>query len=71
MQIASIENFQSRNEDIDVIMEREKVSKMKDDGALVIARNLEKWYRKLNAVKKISFHVAKGECFGLLGLYSD
>ncbi|VBB26539.1 unnamed protein product [Acanthocheilonema viteae] len=66
--IASIETFQTCSEDMDVMMEREKVNKMKNSDALVITRNLEKWYGKLNAVKKINFHVAKGECFGLLGV---
>lgn len=66
--MASTEHFHVCNEDSDVMMERVKISKMKNDDALLIVRNLGKWYGELNAVKKINFHVAKGECFGLLGL---
>ncbi|VDM91870.1 unnamed protein product, partial [Onchocerca ochengi] len=66
--IASMETFQACKEDSDVAMEREKVRKMENNDALMIVRNLEKWFGDLNAVKKISFHVAKGECFGLLGI---
>lgn len=68
MQIASVETFQTCDEDTDVVMEREKVREMKNSDALIIVRNLEKWFGKLNAVKKINFHVSKGECFGLLGI---
>uniref|UniRef100_A0A915Q3E9 6-phosphofructokinase n=1 Tax=Setaria digitata TaxID=48799 RepID=A0A915Q3E9_9BILA len=64
----STESFETFDEDTDVMMEREKVHQMGNSDALVIARNLEKWFGNLNAVKKINFHVAKGECFGLLGV---
>lgn len=66
--IANTEIFQTCNEDMDVMMEREKIREMKNNDASVIVRNLEKWYGNVNAVNKINFHVAKGECFGLLGI---
>ncbi|EJW70275.1 hypothetical protein WUBG_18818, partial [Wuchereria bancrofti] len=61
-----MEIFQTCNEDMDVMMEREKIREMKNNDASVIVRNLEKWFGNVNAVNKINFHVAKGECFGLL-----
>jgi ABC-type multidrug transport system ATPase subunit len=33
----------------------------------VIVRNLEKWYGHIRAVQAVSFHVNRGDCFGLLG----
>ncbi|CAG9536981.1 unnamed protein product [Cercopithifilaria johnstoni] len=66
--ITCVENYPICDEDMNVMMEREKVNKMTNSDALVIARNLEKCYGKLNAVNKINFHVEKGECFGLLGV---
>lgn len=34
---------------------------------IIIAKNLSKHYGSFPALKSISFHVAEGECFGLLG----
>src|SRR5512133_1087083 len=37
------------------------------DTEIVIARDLHKWYAGLEAVRGVSFSIARGEIFGLLG----
>jgi len=39
-----------------------------DDNSLFLVYELSKYYRKLMAVKEISFRVKPRECFGLLGV---
>lgn len=63
-----MEDGQPSSGDSDVKLEGDAVQKMGNNDALMIVRDLQKWFGKLHAVKKINFHVQKGECFGLLGL---
>lgn len=55
-------------EDSDVISEKHKMIDARPDDATVIVKDIKKWYGDFNAVKGITFHVDKGDCFGLLGV---
>ncbi|RCN44473.1 ABC transporter, ATP-binding protein, partial [Ancylostoma caninum] len=55
-------------EDSDVVAEKARVETMNKQETPVIVDNVKKWYGDQNAVKGVSFHVEKGECFGLLGV---
>uniref|UniRef100_A0A914YVT4 ABC transporter domain-containing protein n=1 Tax=Panagrolaimus superbus TaxID=310955 RepID=A0A914YVT4_9BILA len=55
-------------EDSDVIAEKHKMANANGDDATVIVKDIKKWYGNNNAVKGITFHVDKGDCFGLLGV---
>uniref|UniRef100_A0AC35F4C1 ABC transporter domain-containing protein n=1 Tax=Panagrolaimus sp. PS1159 TaxID=55785 RepID=A0AC35F4C1_9BILA len=55
-------------EDSDVIAEKHKMANANGSDATVIVKDIKKWYGNNNAVKGITFHVDKGDCFGLLGV---
>jgi ATP-binding cassette subfamily A (ABC1) protein 3 len=55
-------------EDSDVIAEKHKMANSNPADATVIVKDIKKWYGNFNAVKGITFHVDKGDCFGLLGV---
>merc|ERR1712146_332878 len=58
----------SVHEDDDVTRERELVlnKSYNEDNSKILTYDLNKMYGKFCAVKSVTFHVAKGECFGLL-----
>ena len=69
------DDWEPENIEEDVKHEQDSVKSGAHDSDPVIVKNLRKEYKKgivgsdnLVAVKNLSFHVPKGECFGLLGV---
>ena len=72
-QVGFEENLRDEDEaEIDVRKEKIAVLRGEFDTDPVVVKNLQKVYssrmRKFVAVNNLSFHVPKGECFGLLGV---
>ncbi|EYC42028.1 hypothetical protein Y032_0546g3258 [Ancylostoma ceylanicum] len=75
----SDENFQYNNrslkedggctdEDSDIAAEKSIAKAMDKQNTAVVVDGVKKWYGDFCAVEGVSFHVEKGDCFGLLGV---
>ena len=69
MRKLNVEDLSTPDEDSDVKMQNEEVkdSKVVHENMLVI-RNCSRFYGSHCAVRRLSCAIAKGECFGLLGV---